>query len=579
MNASPDTQPRDRRTLLLALGLVLLTLAAFLPALDNGFVDYDDGQYVTANPRVQEGLTLSGVRWALTAEVAGNWHPLTLLSHMLDCQLFGLEPRGHHLTSLLLHLANVVLLFAVLARMTGARWRSALVAALFAVHPTHVESVAWVAERKDVLCALFWLLGMGAYLRYVRRPSVARYLPVAAALALALAAKPMAVTFPLVLLLLDLWPLGRLRLEAGSPGLRTGLALVVEKLPLLAMSLAAGIATLAAQEATVSSLARLPFGARLANAAVAGAAYLGKTLVPRELAAFYPLRGDLSAWQVAAAAALLAALTAAAVVALRRAPYLTVGWSWFLVTLAPVAGLIQVGAQAMADRYTYLPSIGLFIALAWGAAALVAGRHPRPPRQHRAAVVVASGLAAVAVVALVPVTRAQVATWADTATLFRHALAVTRDNYLAHINLAYALEEAGGAGDEALAHFRTARAIVPRSVEANAALGTALAARGRPAEALPYLRTAVAVDPKDARVRVDLAAALDDLGDREGAIVELRAAVALDPGLAPAHHGLGMLLLAAGRSAEAAVELRAAVGLDPALGRELAPVLAGLGGP
>jgi protein O-mannosyl-transferase len=587
---------RSRRALVLSLtlGLVLLTLAAYLPVLGNGFVDYDDGQYVTANPRVQAGLTADGVAWALTARVAGNWHPLTLLSHMLDCQLFGLNPRGHHLTSLLLHLANVLLLFAVLLAMTGAPWRCAAVAVLFALHPTHVESVAWVAERKDVLSAMFWLLAMAAYVHYAhahtsaprpRHGATGWYLAVVVLFAIGLAAKPMVVTLPFALLLLDLWPLGRLRLGAEGPGLRAQLPLLWEKVPLLALSAAACGVTLAAQASTVSSLGKLPLGARLANAAVSYVAYLGQTLLPRNLAVFYPLRADLSAAQVAGAALLLAALTAAALLAARRAPYLTVGWLWYLGVLVPVIGIVQVGAQARSDRYTYLPSIGLYVAGVWGAAALLCRLRGRLAAEgvgeatRRPALVhgITALVAAAVLLGLVVQTRAQVATWADSTTLFRHALAVTRDNYLAHLDLGNALSEAGKS-DEAFAHFRAAQAIAPHSLETNAALAAALSERGRPAGAVPLLRTALGVDPRDARLHFDLAVALDDLGEPDAAIGELETAVALDPGMARAHHGLGMLLLKSGRTEEGRVQLRAAVAADPSLREQLAPLLADGGG-
>jgi hypothetical protein len=390
-----------RLVLYLHLGLTLLTLAAYLPALRNGFIIFDDRQYVTENPIVQAGLTLEGLRWALTDTQRANWHPLTLLSHMLDCELFGLNPKGHHLTSLLLHLAGVLLLFEVLRRMTGAALRSAAVAALFAVHPTHVESVAWVAERKDVLCGVFWMLTLAAYLRYARRPSPARYLLVALGMALALAAKPMAVTLPLALLLLDFWPLRRLspppartKLPAarGRAGVspsplaaptkaepaasqpagirRAALPLLLEKLPLLALTAAAGIVALHTQAIPLASGASAPLSLRAANASTSYVAYLGKTLYPAHLAVFYPFPAEVAAWKVVAAAALLLALTLAALAAARRAPYLAVGWLWYLGTLLPVAGVLQVGMQGMADRYTYLPSIGLYLAAVWGIAGL-----------------------------------------------------------------------------------------------------------------------------------------------------------------------------------------------------------------
>jgi len=445
-----------RVPLLLGAALALLTLAAYLPTFHNGFVNLDDGFYVTGNPRVREGITRASVAWALTANVANNWHPLTLLSHLLDVQLFGLDPAGHHTTSLLLHLANTLLLFAVLRGMTGTLWRSAAVAALFAVHPAHVESVAWVAERKDVLSALFWILAMAAWTSYARRPSLGRYLLVALMMGLGLMAKPMVVTLPFSLLLLDVWPLERISLGWKR--------LVAEKLPLLALSAAASLVTLRYQQTSLAPLDLVPWSLRLANAAVSYATYLGKLLLPRNLAVFYPIPLAIPIWQVAGAAALLAALTALAVWKARRAPWLLVGWLWFLGTLVPVIGLVQVGRQAMADRYTYIPSIGLFMAIVWGIAGLA--------RERRMILAVASA----AVIALLAVgTWTQTGYWRDSVTLYRHALAVTRGNYVAHVGLAKALvakRDWEGAEEQ----YRAALALRPGLIEARAGLEAVLRA-------------------------------------------------------------------------------------------------------
>jgi hypothetical protein len=443
------------RRLSLALGaaLALLTLAAWLPALRNGFVNLDDPYYVTANPRVLQGITRAGIAWALTAKVASNWHPLTLFSHMLDGQLYGLKPAGHHATSLLLHLANVLLLFEVLRRMTGAAGRSAAVAALFAVHPTRVESVAWIAERKDVLSALFWILAMGAWARYARRPSIGRYGLVAFLMILGLMAKPMVVTLPFALLLLDVWPLDRLPLGWRRLG--------VEKLPLLALSAASSLITLRYQEMSLAPLEVVPWSLRAANALVAYAAYLGKLFWPTRLAIFYPIPPVIPAWKIAGAALLLIAITALAVWRARREPWLLTGWLWFLGTLVPVIGLVQVGRQAMADRYTYIPSIGLFLALVWTLAELA--------RAHRAALAATAGIV---ILALAVATRVQVGYWADSATLFRHALTATDDgNYLAHIGLGKALmgeKDCAGAAEQ----FRAVLARYPHMSEAHAGLTT-----------------------------------------------------------------------------------------------------------
>ncbi len=556
--AAPDaltpTVPADpgrRLALLLLLALSLLTLAAYLPALRNGFVNYDDPQYVLASPQVRQGWTAAGLRWALGAQVAANWHPLTLASHMLDVELFGLNPKGHHLTSVMLHLASVLALFAVLRRMTGAAWRSAAVAALFAVHPTHVESVAWIAERKDVLCGLFWMAALAAWLRYVRAPSAGRYLLTAAALAASLMAKPMAVSFPAVLLLLDVWPLGRwpagpLGIVGASgalgarPRARERWRLVTEKLPLAALAAAAAGVALHTQAAPLTSGAGASLGLRCANALASCVAYLGKTLDPRHLAVFYPFV-VVPAGRAAAAALLLLAITAMSLLAVRRAPYLLVGWLWYLVTLVPVIGVLQVGYQGMADRYTYLPSIGLYLAAVWGVADLATRRQPLAawPRRRQAAAA-AAGLALLAM--LTGMTRRQVGTWHDTLTLFRHALSV-QDSYLAETNVAEELRARGRPGDqaEALAHYRAALALAPRNPRAHAALGNALRAWGHPAAALAPLRDALALDPADEQARLTLAMALDDLGQPAGAIAELHRVLAFHPQSAGARAGLAAL--------------------------------------
>ncbi|HYL06385.1 MAG TPA: tetratricopeptide repeat protein [Thermoanaerobaculia bacterium] len=608
----PGAAASRRLALYLPLGLCLLTLAGFLPVLGNGFVDFDDPQYVFANPHVRQGLSGAGLRWALTAQVGGNWHPLTLASHMLDVQLFGLNPKGHHLTSLLLHLANVLLLFAVLRRMTGSRLRSAAVAALFAVHPLHVESVAWVAERKDLLCGLFWMLSLAAYLRYSRAPSAGRYLLVAAAFSASLMAKAMAVSLPLVLLLLDWWPLDRWqgwrRREPGGgrqPGprarrVRQALWLAAEKLPLLCLAAAGGAIAMRTQAEPLASGGGAPLALRLANALTSYFAYLGKFLDPRHLGVFYPFEAVPASRAIAAALSLVA-ITVLAGLAARRAPYLIVGWLWYLVTLAPVIGVLQVGWQGLADRYTYLPSIGLFVAVVWGIAdlaavgrsadgsavrgiarpgeirdvadpAAVAGagraRHPVQPIPSRwgARLLEGAGVAAVALIllALTAATRRQVRTWSDSFTLFSHSLAV-QESYLAHTNIAEALRARGDQAG-ALAHYRAAVRLAPRSPRAHAALGDALRSWGHPAAALQPLRAALELDPADERSRLLLAMTLDDLGQSRLAVAQLRLVLASHPDSIDAHLGLADLLQRTGEPVEAAAHRRRAEAL--AAGRQ-----------
>lgn len=453
-------------------GLALLTLAVYLPVLAHGFLRFDDPVYVTRNARVQAGLTWEGIAWALSANVASNWHPLTLLSHMLDCELFGMDPLGHHLMSLLLHTASAVLLFEAFRGMTGDAWRSAAVAALFAVHPTHVESVAWIAERKDVLSGFFWMLTLLAWQRWVREPSGKRYAAVALALAAGLLSKPMVVTLPFVLLLLDVWPLQR--------GIR-----VKEKLPLFALAAGSCAATLIAQSGAIGLASGFPMKLRLANAVLSYVRYLGKTLLPTRLAVFYPMPAEFPAWKVAGAALLLLALTG---LAWKAGRYCKVGWLWYLGTLVPVIGIVQVGGQAMADRYTYLPTIGLFLIAAWAL-----------PRKALPVLIPV-------VLALAVGTRLQLRHWESSESLFRHAAAVTERNFIAHLNLAQIHAERGERA-EALEHFRTTLAIRPGMWQAQASLGNTLRRWGRPDKALPHLRNAVRLRPHDPRLRQALAAA------------------------------------------------------------------------
>jgi tetratricopeptide (TPR) repeat protein len=495
--------------------LVLAVLAVYAPVARNGFVPIDDDVYITGNPAVLAGLTRAGVAWALTATHGGNWHPLTWISHMADVSLFGADPAAHHLVSVACHAANAVLLLLLLARVTGRLPESALAAALFAVHPLHVESVAWAAERKDVLSALLFLLTLTAYARYAARPGPRRALPVAALFLLGLAAKPMLVTLPFVLLLLDGWPLGRFR---AVPARR----LLLEKVPLFLLSAGSSAVTylVQRQEGAMGLLGDLAPGARLANAAVGYAAYLGKTLWPARLAVFYPLpEGGYPAWRVAAAGLLLAALTLLALRRTRVRPWLAAGWLWFLGTLVPVIGLVQVGAQATADRYTYLPLIGLFVAAAWGAGA--AARRLRLGGPAAAAAVVLLGV-------LMQRSFVQAGYWRDGETLLRHALGATRGNWVAHYTLGVTLEAAGRA-EEALAEYRQAALIHPRSFWVNNNLARLLAQQGRIGEAIPLLEAAVRERPQNALLRLNLGLVLEAAGRRDEAAREYAEALRLAP--------------------------------------------------
>ncbi|HEY5975489.1 MAG TPA: tetratricopeptide repeat protein [Geobacteraceae bacterium] len=517
--------PADRRLPLLGtcLLLSLLTLAIFWQVGNHAFLTYDDDGYVTNNAMVRAGLTRQGIGWAFTAFHEANWHPLTWISHMADCQLFGLAPRGHHLTNLALHLTNTLLLFTLLTRLTGRHWPSAVVAALFAGHPLHVESVAWLAERKDLLAALFWLLTLSAYHNYTIRPTAGRYLTGLLLFGCGLLAKPMVVTLPFVLLLLDWWPLAR---WPDRPLSR----LVVEKLPYFLLACGSCIITVLAQARGLAliPLDSIPMAQRLANLPIAYLRYLAKLFWPARLAVFYPIE-QLPWWQSAGALALLMGITAVTLLAARRCPYLAVGWLWFLGTLVPVSGLVQVGEQAMADRYTYLPLIGPFIMLAWGIPDLLAGwRHARP---------VMSSAAAAAIGMLAVVAWHQTATWRDTVTLFSHAVSVTEHNYFAHGNLGVALAARGedAAGDR---HFRAALADNPRYGQAWYNLGVSLEASGKLEEAEHHFAEAARLKPTLAEAHYNLGVLLARRQAYDEAVKRFAEALRLRPDYQEARHNL-----------------------------------------
>ncbi|HWR97999.1 MAG TPA: tetratricopeptide repeat protein [Candidatus Methanoperedens sp.] len=544
---------------LVALAVALLAaLPYLLGGLPGTFIALDDDEYILNTPAVLSGLTADGLRWALTTFHAVNWHPLTWLSHMLDVSLFALDARGHHLTSVLLHTLNAALLFLVLYRLTGARWRSALAAALFGVHPLRVESVAWIAERKDVLAGLFFMLVLLVYERAARRGQGAPSVPVLLLFALGLTAKPMLVTLPLVLLLLDWWPLGRAAAAGCGAASRfaSWRSLAGEKLPLLALSLASATVTLLAQRAggAVAAVGDVTAGGRIQNALLSIVAYLHKTFWPAGLAVYYPYpMAPPAPWLIAGAAAALLAVTVAAALLARRAPPLAVGWFWFLGMLVPVLGLVQVGNQAYADRYAYLPQIGVLVAALWGIAAIPAAARSRRTPAIAGALAVA-GLAAVAA--------AQVGHWKDSETLFRHALAVTEGNWLIRNNLGFVLR-AQDRQEEAAAEFRESIRIHPGYPHARNNLGELLAAAGRHEEAAAEYRAAIRLDPRYAQPRNNLGNSLAATGRLAEAIDAYREAIRLDRGYVHAHYNLGNVLALSGRLSEAEVEFREAVRLSP----------------
>ncbi len=573
--------------LLISLVLLVATLAAFGQVRNHAFLNFDDDVYVTANRHVQSGLTLESVTWAFTRMHAGFWHPLTWLSHMLDCQLYGLNPSGHHLTNLVFHIASTLLLFLILKRMTGALWRSGLVAALFALHPLRVESVAWVAERKDVLSTFFWMVTMGAYVRYVERPKLNRYLLVLLFFALGLLSKPMLITLPFVLLLLDYWPLGRFQFGQPSGHHRSNtvklkdsgdqrsfaLRLVLEKAPFFGLVAVSSFLTFLAQRSAgaVTSLQSLPLESRVANALVSYVSYIEKMIWPRHLAVFYPYQEVLPIWKVVGSGLFLVCISILVIRVVRRHPFLVVGWLWYLGTLVPVIGLVQVGMQAMADRFTYIPLIGLFVMVAYGVPDLLAGwRHRR---------VVLSVSAGLLLSLLMIATKSQVKHWQDDTTLFKHSLDVTSNNYLCHTNLGVALARQGKI-EEAVAHYVEALRIQPDFVEAHNNLGIALAGQGKIEEAIAHYVEALRIQPDFVGAHTNLGVALAGQGKIEEAIAHYVEALRIQPDYVEARNNLGVALAGQGKIQEAIAHYREALRIAPEFAKthyNLGVALAGQG--
>lgn len=553
----------DRRPLWLAALLFLIVLGAYLPALRYDFITYDDPAYVLEEPHVNTGLTWANFRWAWTSFEHSNWHPLTWLSHQLDCRLFGLAPWGHHLTNILLHAGSTLLLFILLRRASGFLWRSLAVAALFGLHPLHVESVAWIAERKDVLSTFLGLLSLWAYVAYAQRAAAGRprawfpYHLSLFALAAGLAAKPMLVTLPCAMLLLDLWPLGRW--TDATPARR--LRLVAEKLPFFALAVVSCVLTSLAQSAggAMKAVEYFPIPVRIANALVAYASYLGKLFWPTDLAVLYPSFGEMpSSGRIVLAVAVLAALSVAALLALRRGhAWATVGWLWFLGTLVPVIGLVQVGGQTMADRYSYLPSIGMFLVVVWAAAELTR------PLARRAVVLGITGSAALT--SCTGLTLHQLTFWRNSETLFRHTIAVTEDNWMAHFNLFVFYKRDPAAQVQAREEYGRAVSIIGAFAERQNQRGLALLRQGRTEEAVSYFRKSIRVKKDHAPAHANLGLALlQTPGGLDEAIAAFHTALQIDSENGEAQLGLGRTLARSpDRLSEAISELRMAVWLLP----------------
>jgi tetratricopeptide (TPR) repeat protein len=560
----------------IGLFLAVITVAAFEQVRTCAFIDFDDNVYVTENLYVQSGLTLRGLIWAFKTMHVGHWHPVTWLSHMLDCQLYGLKPSGHHLTNLVIHIANTLLLFFVLRRMTGALWRSCFVAALFALHPLRVESVAWVTERKDVLSTFFLMLTMWAYILYVERPKLHRYLLALLFFALGLMSKPTLVTLPFVLVLLDYWPLGRFQLSPSrmspkspisrpinlSDQISMVLRFIWEKAPFFALSGASIVLTIlaAGRGEAIGTLGDYRLDMRVANALVSYVSYIGKMIWPSQLSIFYPYPETFPLWKVVGAGLLLISLSVLVIRVVHKLPYLGVGWFWYLGTLVPVIGLVQVGMQAMADRFTYIPFIGLFIMITWSVTDILAGwRHRR---------IILSISAGLLLLVLMIVTRVQVQHWQNSITLFQHSIDVTSDNSLAHNNLGSALIRQGKV-QEAIAHFSEALRISPNHPRFHYNLGVVLQGQGKIQEAIIHFTEAVRIRPDYAIAHNNLGVALMVQGKVQDAIVHFAKAVQAKPDYAEAHINLGFGYLTIGDKVSALGEYKILKKLNPYLASQL----------
>jgi protein O-mannosyl-transferase len=576
--ARPGGLPRGVRsyhvTIAVYLFLATISLAVFGQTIRYDFVNFDDDLYVYNAPAIQGGLTLKGIALAFTSPHARNWHPLTTISHMLDCQLYGLKAGGHHATNVILHTIAVLLLFRVLRQMTGAVWKSAVVGALFAVHPLHVESVAWVSERKDILSAVFFFLMLAAYVCYARAPSVTCYLAVASLFSAGLMSKPMLVSAPVILLLLDYWPLRRFEQPSSTTGKgkisksdnqrRIIRGLFLEKVPLLVLSAGSCVITFVLQKRATGAIPPLPFLWRMQNAFATYVIYVWQTLWPARLAVFYPHPNDtLAIWEVILAVGLLLAITITAIVFRSERPYLFTGWFWYVGMLVPVIGLVQVGEQGHADRYTYLPHIGLFLLAVWLAADVTA------VHQSRSWVAVAT--ATVIILALAWTAFIQTSYWRNSETLWTHALAVTSDNDVAHNNLGYLCVDRGDL-DEAISHFETALRIRSSKPDPHYSVGSAfmemnladaLGRKGQPDEAMVHYAEAIELQPNYADAYYYRGNILFAEGRIEEAMTDWEKTLQIQPNDADAHTCLGNALLRRGSPKEAIAHYQKAMALAP----------------
>ena len=539
-----------RYDFLVCLFLVIATLAVYWQVNYHEFTNFDDSLYILQNQHVKKGLTSESISWAFGFVDIAYWHPLTWLSHMLDCQIYGLIPGMHHRTSLIFHIVNSILLFFVLQKMTGALWKSAFVAALFALHPINVESVAWVAERKNLLSTFFWMLTMLAYVHYTRHPNLYRYFLTLLLLMLGLMAKPMLVTLPFVLLLIDYWPLGRLRQQSTFN-------LILEKIPFFALSaVSAYISSISVQRyGIVVSMELVPMKLRLANALISYVKYIEKMIWPKNLAVFYPFPDTLPIWQVFGAGLLLVSISFLVLLNFRKKPYLCIGWLWFLGTLIPVIGLKQAGLwPAIADRWAYVPLIGIFFIISWGIPELVSKwRHKK----------IGLALAAtVLLLILMAVTRLQVRCWTNSVSLFKHAFEVTANNFIVHFKLGEALTEQDKT-EEAISHYREVLRLKPGYAQAHHNLGSILEDQGKTNEAMNHYIAALKINPKLERTHINLGCILNSKGERDKAIKHYFYALRLNNNYAEAYNNIGVVLALKGKFNRAIVFFRIALRIKP----------------
>lgn len=590
------------RIILLVISLAVLSIIPYYQVINHGFVNFDDYEYVVENPHVNRGLSIEGIKWAFTAVHSCNWHPMTWLSHMLDCELYGLNPSGHHLTNLIFHVINALLLFLLLLFITGSVWKSAFVAALFAIHPLHVESVAWISERKDVLSTFFGILALWAYVYYAIRPNIKRYLAIIFFFVLGLMSKPMLITFPFVLILLDYWPLQRIQSKYPASDIDiTGTkirifrklpipAIIAEKIPLFLLCVGSAIITIFAQThwGVLKTLEAFPLKTRFINAILSYINYIKKTLWPARLGALYPYPGSFSILEALGASLLILCILLLTVKQRKRHPYFLFGILWYLGTLIPVIGFIQVGLQSMADRYTYIPLIGIFIIIAWGVPQLLKGL--------RYSVEIYIALMSFILISLTTLTYIQAGYWRDSIILMQHTLEVTRENYLAYNGLGTALIRQGnlqeglsnlykaveikpdyaiahenigitlaraGRIDEAIYHYNEALKKAPHSPVAHNSLGIALLKQGDMNEAINHFQEAIRLNPYNARAYNNLGIALMGKDRVQDAIETYRNALEISPGYAFAHNNMGIALEKQGHMDEAKLHYADAIRFQP----------------